>query len=137
MPGQVRLRPRSKRCLGELKLPTVLVVEDDKWVRSTVVDTLSESGLKVVAAANASRAVTLLGHLAPIHLVLTDLTLSGPTNGVELVRFAKRQHPHVKVVFLSADAANAAIRKLGDGFLFKPCDPGALVQTVANVLAAA
>jgi CheY-like chemotaxis protein len=118
-------------------MATILVVEDEVAVRFVVVAALNEAGWRVVEAWSGHAAVKILDNPGHVDLVLTDLNLAGVIDGLAVARIARFGRPHVKVVFLSADAANDSLRGWGDGFLFKPCDLSALVQTVTNVLAAA
>lgn len=63
--------------------PTVLLVEDDKWLRDTFVDSLEKSGLQVETADHALAAIEMLDRLIPDVLVL-DIFLPGP-NGLLLL----------------------------------------------------
>jgi two-component system CheB/CheR fusion protein len=64
----------------------VLVVEDDSFVRSGLESLLSSEGLAVVSAATGEEALALVTSkgIRP-HLILSDLNLSGPMNGVDCV----------------------------------------------------
>ena len=96
---------------------------------------LREAGFDVNGSANADEAVAILTDRRRIDLILTDFRMSGSMNGLDLARFARRSRPGVKVVFLSADAADGSLRSWGHGFLSKPCERGSLIKTVTNVLA--
>jgi CheY-like chemotaxis protein len=119
---------------GSRNQTTILVVGDQVRARSVAAEALTEAGLRVVKARNADEAVKVMAEVRSVDLVLTDLNSSGSNDGVALARMLRFHRPQVKVVFLSADAANEALRDWGDGFLFKPCDPAVLVKTVMNVL---
>jgi CheY-like chemotaxis protein len=64
---------------------TILVVEDDVLVRMPIAHYLRDCGYKVVEAANADEAVTVLSHKETvIDLVFTDIEMPGALDGFGL-----------------------------------------------------
>src|SRR5690349_19312635 len=100
-PGRgTRMRVLLPRVEGELEwygsqahdlLPlagreTVLLVEDDERVRTSVEQVLAQCGYQVLVAANGGEALSLVRrHRGPIHLLLVDLVMPG-ANGREVVK---------------------------------------------------
>ncbi len=64
---------------------TILVVEDEDAVREVIRRTLCLSDYTVLEASNANEALLISEqHIGPIHLLLTDVALTGGMNGLEL-----------------------------------------------------
>ena len=99
----------------------ILVVEDDREIRSLLQSSLSVEGFSVQTAVSLSEARALLQHAAP-DLVVLDLGLPDG-DGVELVRELRRQHA-VPVIVVSARHQEAQKIELldagADDYLTKP-----------------
>jgi PAS domain S-box-containing protein len=66
---------------------TVLVIEDESSVRSSLMRVLRSRGIGVMSAATVSEAITLIKHKnTRPDLLLCDYNLPGPMNGVESIR---------------------------------------------------
>ena len=79
----------------------VLVVEDKSIVRKMTKAMLSKLGYTVLEADNAPKALALLQLEQQVHLLLTDVVLSGQLNGFDLAEQARRCCPGLKVLFMS------------------------------------
>ena len=62
---------------------------------------LSGLGYRVVEAADAVTALSLLEQKSDLQLLLTDVVLAQGTSGPELARDARRLRPNLKVLFMS------------------------------------
>jgi CheY-like chemotaxis protein len=127
---------RAAAALGELgaqSAPAVLVIEDDPTMRGVVERTLSEAGLRVIAASSVGEALARLTGAPPISLVLADLGVPG-LEGDQLpgVLAASEGGPPV-VVMSGASAAGVP----GAGLLAKPFSPEELVGAARTALAGA
>jgi CheY-like chemotaxis protein len=89
----------SVRSLGGTE--TVLVVEDDLKVQSTVVDTLSSLGYKVLKADSAAQALELVRSGIHVDLLLTDVVMPGPLRSPDTVAQSVTILPRLKVLFTS------------------------------------
>jgi two-component system, cell cycle sensor histidine kinase and response regulator CckA len=132
--------------LGRLPAPalprgteTILLVEDDPALREMAGTCLTRLGYKVWAAANGAEALNLkqqrnVGH---IDLLFTDIVMPH-LNGRDLADRVHSLHPHIRILFTSAYAENAAIHQglLGKGMLFlqKPYTPSSLAHKLREVL---
>jgi PAS domain S-box-containing protein len=65
---------------------TVLVVEDDAMVRSTLSETLAELGYRIIEADDADAALGVLESGAMADLILTDISMPGSMDGLEFAR---------------------------------------------------
>jgi DNA-binding NtrC family response regulator len=73
-------------------------------------DSLEEFGHKVRTARAADEAIELLGHDSPIEVLVTDITLPGGMSGSDLVRKARELMPDLKILTISGNANEEAIR---------------------------
>jgi len=117
---------------------TVLLVEDERQVRTIAENILRRQGYNVIVAQNAGDAL-LICEREPgaIELMLTDVVmphLSGP----ELAKRLAGLRPDMKVLFMSGYTDDSALRhgavEGGVGFLQKPITPALLARKVREVL---
>ncbi|GIW52088.1 MAG: hypothetical protein KatS3mg081_1443 [Gemmatimonadales bacterium] len=132
--GAEEVRPRPK---GGSE--TVLLVEDDPDVRSTVRTILERSGYRVLAASNGAEARGLWKERgAEIDLVITDLVMPGGMSGLELAQGLRSDRPGLKVLYVSGYSADFAGRKIelgpGERFLQKPFTLHSLLEAVRGAL---
>ena len=81
---------------------TILVVDDDAWVRVLARDVLAAEGYRVLEASDGQDAIRVAAeHPGPIHLLLTDVVMPG-MNGCELAAGLGALLPGLKVMFMSA-----------------------------------
>ena len=114
---------------------TLLVVEDEPFLRKAVVASLRFLGFQVTAAENGTDALRL-ARSRPFDLVVLDVMLPG-LDGFEIVRRLRGDGNQVPVIFLTAkDAHDDKVTGLtiGDDYLTKPFDLEELVARVRTVL---
>ncbi|MBV8170036.1 MAG: PAS domain S-box protein, partial [Alphaproteobacteria bacterium] len=88
----------------------VLVVEDDPFVRDTVLALLEPRGYRVTTAENAAEALALLRADPRINVLFTDLVMPGGLSGLELARAARAMQPALQILITSGYAEQAAQR---------------------------
>src|SRR4051812_13195141 len=86
---------------GLLPGGTVLVVEDDPFVRAMAKDMFSDFGCEVLDAYNAVDALALIAEHPEIKLAFIDVRMPGEMNGVALATVLHQTHPTLKVVLTS------------------------------------
>ena len=126
---------------AEAELPstqaTVLVVEDDPEVREYIVSALTRLHYRVLDAAEASAALSIIEFHPEVNLLVTDLGLPG-INGRQLAQEASRRHAGIKVLFISGYAMQAAVHNgvldYGVEMLSKPFSMNSLGRKVAHIL---
>jgi len=116
---------------------TILLAEDDASVRGLIVRTLSRHGYHILEAHDTAEAVAFATRRnGPIHLLLTDIVMPG-MNGPALAQLVVRDHPHIKVLYVSgfpwSEAAGTAAGSRAS-FLAKPFTPTALATSVRECL---
>jgi DNA-binding NtrC family response regulator len=117
---------------------TVLLVEDDEAVRRLACVTLERSGYRVLQAGNPKDAMRMVSEFAgSIHLLLSDVIMP-ESEGPPLFDRLVKEHPAVRVLYMSGYADEAIIRHgalvEGTPFLQKPFIPQALTKKVRDVL---
>ncbi|HZZ10245.1 MAG TPA: response regulator [Paraburkholderia sp.] len=119
---------------------TILVVEDDEEVRTTVVEMLSDLGYRVLKAKDAQSALAIVESGVPIDLLFTDVVMPGPLRSTELARKSRERLPAIAVLFTSGYTDNAIVHsgRLDEGIelLSKPYTHEALARKVRYVLQA-
>lgn len=125
------------------KLPggteTILLVEDDDFVRPSVCNALSRLGYRVLAVSNAVKALEIWQYRADeIDLVLTDLVMPGGISGRDLGERLLRERPKLKVIYASGYSAEIVTKDFlveeGVNFLTKPFQAQKLAQTIRQSL---
>ncbi len=91
----------------------VLLIEDDTDVRSLTLKMLEHLGYQVTDVPDAATAHDALARGTHFDLVLSDVVLPGGISGPEFAEQVIREHPNLKVVFMSGYPAQTA---LGTGF---------------------
>ncbi len=116
----------------------ILVVDDDKLVRDSVIRVLTRAGYRTFAAAGGSDALELMETKKhDIALVVLDIMMPGMTGPELAQRFAERRIP-AKVLFVSGFAPGAlpaAARAVTrESLLQKPFENADLLRRVAQLL---
>ena len=125
-----------RRLLADTPAQTVLLVEDDEYVRAVLTLTLELAGYEVVAAGDVEQALPLARLLPAIDLVVCDVGLPR-CSGVELVRRLREERDDVAVLYVTGHAeATTARLGLGDEepCLRKPFSPAELLAAVAAMV---
>jgi CheY-like chemotaxis protein len=97
---------------------TVLVVEDEPYVRLDTVDALENAGFKTYEAENASDALAIMQD-SPAHALLTDIMMPGSMDGVTLASKVMALWPRTQIVIASG-MIRLARKDLARGMHFFP-----------------
>jgi len=116
---------------------TVLVVDDEAIIRSSLQRALGRLGYRVLEAGDGPAAVAALRSAEPpVDLVILDLVLPG--GGAAVFELVKAIRPDVKVLISSGyspeEQMAKALASRADGFLPKPYEIGELRAAVARAL---
>jgi two-component system, response regulator PdtaR len=98
---------------------TVLVVEDEPWIRLALVQHLEECNFHVLEAASVREAIAVIERGA-VNLVFTDLRLLGERDGIALARWVVKNRPGVPVMLASGEIGQVqALQELcqAEGFI--------------------
>ncbi len=118
---------------------TILVVEDEDYLREIVIDYLKRLGYKVFSANQAELALEILEQHPEIQLLFTDVVTPGELSGVLFAEAALKKNPKLKVLFTSGYPKSALESKADKGlqiknFLAKPYKIQELAIKVRQVL---
>lgn len=78
----------------------VLVVEDEAFIRLTVIDVLEEAGFEVLEAGSADAALDIINEHT-IHLLFTDIQMPGRLSGVDLANVVAQRFPDAGIIVAS------------------------------------
>jgi CheY-like chemotaxis protein len=147
LPVDVSGRPASDHAaeLAEAEVPhgdeTVLVTEDDPFVRGYAVSCLESLGYTVITAADGGEALAKLSDGATPHVLFTDVIMPGGVSGWDLARRARRLRPGLKMLMTSGYALDTLVsdRRLPPDAVFvnKPYRKNDLARAVREALESA
>lgn len=118
---------------------TVLVVEDDTFIRQDTSDHLRECGFMVFEAEDVEKAIMILLAHPEIDLVFTDVRMPGPMDGLDLARWIMENRPATPVMIATGDLGRVtAMDELCAAETFiKPYDQDKVVDRIRRALAKA
>jgi two-component system, response regulator PdtaR len=117
--------------MHENKAATVLVVEDEVMMRTKLAEELEDAGYLVVEASDGTEALEILTLRRDVKIVISDVRMPGPIDGVELCRRIRSGYPGIKVV-LSSGEPNAADSSAHDGFFLKPYRVARIIRHIRS-----
>jgi PAS domain S-box-containing protein len=117
---------------------TILIVEDDKQVRSLLKEILTNAGYHIIEAVDGDDALAVFQkNEDSIHLLILDVIMP-KKNGKEVYEQIKRVKYDMKVIFVSGYSADIIYKKgileVGMNFISKPVSPDDLLIKVRDVL---
>ena len=117
---------------------SVLVVENEPFMREAVEDILDSIGIEVFSAKNGHEGVaTYLSNKEKIDRVILDMRLPGLT-GAEILQMLRAINPLIKVIIASGYDEQEIERQLkgqtASSILRKPYNADTLVTTVQTIL---
>ncbi|HKW96239.1 MAG TPA: response regulator [Bryobacteraceae bacterium] len=118
--------------------PTVLIVDNDRSLRTLLRISLERSGFTVLEAENGERAKIIADQSPSIHLLLTDIAMPA-IRGPELAVLLSLRHPAIKVLYMSASRLENLLSlpylfEREFGFIQKPFTPDALAMWIRAIL---
>jgi CheY-like chemotaxis protein len=96
-------------CNGCCNAEEVLLVDDDRYVRSSAARALRARGYTVLEAGDGEAALAILALRATIALLVTDVVRPN-MDGRALVDAARKQRPDLKVLYLSGYTDDAIVQ---------------------------
>ncbi|WP_256808471.1 PAS domain-containing sensor histidine kinase [Bradyrhizobium sp. Bra64] len=120
---------------------TILIAEDDPFVRSSVILRVEALGYRVVAAVNGKEALQRLRTDPGIDMLFTDIIMPGGFSGWDLADQARRIRPGLPVLFTSGYALETLVEQgrtqAQAVVLTKPYRKAELAQRLRDAFAAA
>jgi CheY-like chemotaxis protein len=110
---------------------TALVVDDEAFARLYAVQMLLDQGWFVLEAADAAEGLDMLLAHDDLALLLTDISMPGEMDGLDLVVLARREKPQIALVVTSGQSIPSDDRlPEGARFLAKPYTAFALNEAI-------
>ncbi|OFZ30578.1 MAG: Fis family transcriptional regulator [Bdellovibrionales bacterium RIFCSPHIGHO2_01_FULL_40_29] len=121
-----------------MKLPRVLILDDESTLRTALFRLLDRKGFQVITAQRIDEARTFLTADKPFDLAIIDMNLPDG-NGLEFMTEFKKAYPQTQVIILTGfatiDSAVQATQKGAYHFLTKPFNVEELMSLVDKALA--
>jgi CheY-like chemotaxis protein len=117
---------------------TVLVVEDEVFIRMSTVATLEDAGYSVLEAHDSADALRVLAGHDEVRIMVTDVRMPGAMDGLGLVAQLQRERPVLRALVVSANScADAAFKAGAAAFLPKPFLAQNILRVVGEMAKAA
>ncbi len=114
----------------------VLILEDDNTLRELLVDAV-ESLDHVVKQADSATMALHLGREYDFELVISDIRMAGPTDGLGVLQALKQRQPQMACIVITGYADKTApLRALQirvDDYLYKPFEVEDLIESIDRV----
>jgi two-component system, response regulator PdtaR len=119
----------------ERSSPVVLIVEDEPIVRFYEYEVAEAAGFQTILAANADEAVRELEGSVPVDILLTNVSMPGSMDGIDLANMVRGRWPDIRIVIVSSHVDSME----GDGrtdvvYLHKPFTSAQLVAALHSVV---
>ncbi|MBN9418269.1 hypothetical protein ABS71_09770 [bacterium SCN 62-11] len=115
----------------------ILVLEDDSIMLELLCEALEGAGYEARGAGRPELAVEMSSKI-PFELVISDIRMAGPTDGLGAIAAIKKYQPKVKVVMItgyaSDDCPRRAIELQVDDYVHKPFRVPAMLDVVRRTL---
>jgi len=96
---------------GQIDSLTVLLAEDEVLLRMMMSDHLRSTGFNVLECASGEEARKVIGGVARVDVVISDVHMLTPAEGLELAAWLGEHHPSIPVILASGSPAIAANEK--------------------------
>jgi len=115
--------------------PTVLVVEDELFIRISAVGALEDEGFLVLEAMNSAEALKILSRHSETSILMTDVHMPGLMDGLALVARVRIDHPAIRSIVVSSNASAQQAHNAGaSGFVAKPYLAKTMIQAVHDTV---
>jgi DNA-binding response OmpR family regulator len=112
-----------------------LIIDDDQTFCEFLTEVLADKGIEGSWTTDGGEGYTMCC-CQPFDLVISDVRMPSLL-GTELAARLKRDHPHVKIILISAFADDSTVdisTSLGIPLLSKPFVPDRLLEVIAQLL---
>jgi PAS domain S-box-containing protein len=136
--GAAKARAETAEATATTGSELILMVEDNRDLRTVTVKQLADLGYRTLEADTAKAALQMLASHPEIDLLFTDIIMPGGMTGTELAREARRLYPRLKILLTSGYTARAMANGFHDieglELLNKPFRKRDLAQKLRSVL---
>ena len=114
---------------------TILIVEDEPFIRMFALATLQDAGFTVLQARNSAEALEVLARHSEISILVTDVRMPGRMDGLALVAQVHVDHPSIQSIVASGNTSAQAATDAGAmGFVAKPYIAQTMLDAVYDAM---
>lgn len=114
---------------------TILFVEDEAIIRMDSIGMLEAAGFRVLEAEDSAEALAILADHDEIDVLVTDVRMPGPMDGLALVAQVQRDHPAIRSIVVSGTSSAADARDAGaTEFVAKPYQDQVMLRAVRKAM---
>jgi two-component system, response regulator PdtaR len=114
---------------------SIIIVAEDEFIVSEYLSAiLTEKGYSVIAVANAEDAIATLETRNDVRMLITDINMPGPMNGLNLAATVRDRWPLTKII-ITTGRERPKIEQVPAGSLYlrKPYTPGSVMAAVLSL----
>ena len=112
----------------------IIVAEDDFIMSEYLSGILGEKGYSVIAVANADDAIAMFDYRDDVRMLITDIGMPGPINGLNLAATVRDRWPLVKIIITTGrELPKIEEVPAGSLYLRKPYTPGSVMVAVLSL----
>jgi CheY-like chemotaxis protein len=111
------------------RMPRILIIDDDPYVRALLQSILRLEGFPVSTAEDGPSALKRI-EKGEFDLLITDIRLPPPFDGIETVRRARARDPNLRSLFISGTGTARWDDPVCDDFVSKPFNSRELVGCI-------
>ncbi|MBO0718316.1 MAG: PAS domain S-box protein [Rhizobiales bacterium] len=126
----------SNAALEKVEGGAALLVEDNPEVAKVTEQMIEQLGYRVQRVGGAEEALEFAEH-TPFDLVISDIVMAGPMDGVSLARTLRQRQPDLPVVLVTGFSSSVTEGELEFAVLRKPFEVSDLSRAMAKALAEA
>ncbi len=120
-----------------LERKTILVIDDEKNIRTFLRRVLEKNGYLVVVASSGEEGLNLLTIGNPVDMIVLDLNLP-QLSGLRLLEAIRQQRPEIKILLTSGLSCDVEMKEIAEKesipFLEKPYDNKTLLRNIQGVI---
>ncbi|MEO9126390.1 MAG: response regulator [Microcoleus sp.] len=115
-------------------MPKILVIEDNNFIRATVIELLQLHGFEAIGAENGQVGIQLATAQIP-DLILSDVMMP-ELNGLEVFAILRSYQATASIpfIFMTGSEMEKAQELKADGYLKKPCSATEMFRAIATQL---
>ena len=114
---------------------TILFVEDEAIIRMDSIGMLEAAGFRVLEAEDSAEALAILADHDEIDVLVTDVRMPEPMDGLALVAQVQRDHPAIRSIVVSSTSSAADARDAGaTEFVAKPYQDQVMLRAVRKAM---
>jgi DNA-binding NtrC family response regulator len=113
---------------------TILIVEDEAFLRELATDLFEDAGYRVFSANNADGAARFLREHDKVNVLFTDVSMPGSMSGTDLAQYVAKRWPKIGIVIVSGRPLADKIPP-GASFHYKPYETRSVLREVRELAA--